>query len=68
MRIQTKNGEILEVSESYARRAIAFRHAVGIPEAEDDLTKAAADSIPIAEDDAKPKKAKKAKEDVGTCL
>lgn len=65
MKIQM-NGEILEVSESYARRAIAFKHAVGIPEAEDDTAKA--DSIPNAEDEAKPKKAKKANKDVETCL
>lgn len=64
MKIQM-NGEILEVSESYARRAIAFGKAVGIPEAEDDTAKV--DSIPNAEDDAKPKKAKKANKDVETC-
>ena len=69
MRIQTENGEILEVSESYARRAIAVGKAIGIPEAEDEAPEAGADSIPTAEDE-RPKKTKKAKpeEDVETCL
>lgn len=69
MRIQTENGEILEVSESYARRAIAVGKAIGIPETEDEAPEAGADSIPTAEDE-RPKKTKKAEpeEDVGACL
>lgn len=72
MKIQLHSGEILETTESYARRAIAFGCATGIPETEDGTI--GQDGIPQAEDgkheDTTRKKGRRAKaeEDVETCL
>lgn len=72
MKIQMHSGEILETTESYARRAIAFGRATGIPETEDGTS--GLNGIPQAEDE-KPegtprKKGRKTKaeEDVEACL
>lgn len=72
MKIRLHSGEVLETTESYARRAIAFGRATGIPETEDGTI--GQDGIPQAEDgkheEANRKKGRRAKveEEVEACL